>query len=119
MKDNMKVDCFYCKYGGLYIEKEDLFRCKCKWVGNKIFKHDDFFDKDEYYVKGNQDHCKYYIPHIELENDDIEKICRLDVHHKCPHCGYEDTEEDVGGEDTKLITCSNCGKQYEISWCIY
>ena len=115
----MKVDCFHCKYGGSHIESKDLYRCKCDEVENKTVVYDSLFERDETYVKGNRDDCSYYIPHIELEDEDIEEVTRLDIHHKCPHCGYEDIEFDESCEDTKLITCSNCGKQYEISWSIY
>ena len=74
---------------------------KKKWLLNKI----------------QQKNCEYFIPHIELEEEDIEVEINFNINHKCPYCGNEDTEYGESNEDSKIIECSNCGKKYKISWC--
>lgn len=60
--------------------------------------------------------CEYFIPHIEIENEDIEVVMNINIYHKCPYCGSADVEYGEAREDSKIIECW-CGKKYKISWC--
>ena len=31
--------------------------------------------------------CEYFIPHIDIEDEDIEVEIIVNVTHKCPYCG--------------------------------
>lgn len=88
--------CFECKYGGSHITSKDLYRCRCDEVENKVVEHDSLFDRDETYVKGNRDNCVYYIPHIDIEDEDIEKIFDTCMEYRNKAEKYEKLETELG-----------------------
>lgn len=116
-------ECMNCSYGGSCFPKyNNVVPCKNNKVVKKelLLDHRPYQDKTtkEMVVENNTaETCKYFIPHIDLEEDDIEVEVSYNINHKCPYCGNEDTEYGESSEDSKTIECPNCGKKYEISWC--
>ena len=100
----MCKDCFHCMHGQcLELETNTV---PCKLFGKSVPNND-------------AEECDAFTAHVELDSSDVEVITEFQVHHKCPYCGYEDTIYDASGEDTQLVTCEKCGKEYELYWCIY
>ena len=119
----MNKNCFNCVYGGYCFPKyNNVVTCVNDNVKKKELLYDcrPYQDKTEIkmVVENNTaETCEYFIPHIELEDKDIELEVSVNVSHKCPYCGHEDIEFRESSEDSKIIECPNCGKKYKISWC--
>lgn len=119
----MSKTCFNCVYGGCcYPKYNSVVPCKNEKVSKKELLYDcrpyENKTKKVMVVENNTaETCEYFIPHIDIEDEDIEVEVSFNISHKCPYCGNEDIEFGEGNEDSKIIECSNCGKEYEISWC--
>ena len=104
----MKKECFHCKYSGCKKIDSNLALCKIdgteKWIDNDTAEE-----------------CEDFILHTPLESDAIEVESVFNIWHTCPYCGHEDVEYDAieGGEGEMDVECSECGKKYHISWCLY
>ena len=119
----MKKNCIDCAYGGGCFPKYNFaVPCKNEKVQKKEILHDcrPYQNKTEKIMVVENDtaeNCEYFIPHIEIEDEDVEVEMIINIYHKCPYCSNEDTEFGEENEGSKIIECSNCGKRYEISWC--
>lgn len=119
----MEKSCMNCAYGGCCFPKyNNVVPCKNDNVKKKELLYDcrpyrNETTKEMVVENNTAESCEYFIPHIDIEDEDIEVEMIVNVTHKCPYCGNEDTEYDENSEDSKIIECSNCGKKYKISWC--
>ena len=118
----MDKNCKNCAYGGSYFPKyNDVVPCRNNNVVKKELLLDcrPYQDKTEkiMVVENNTaKNCEYFIPHIDIENEDIEIEVSINVSHRCPYCDNEDTEFGENNEGSKIVECTNCGKKYKISW---
>ena len=109
-----------CAYGGYRLIDDNICSCSCEDNSKRFVRYDEFLKKNSHYVtESDNEECEHFIPHIEIEGDNIEIETIFNIHHKCPHCGYEDTECEATGEGCKFIDCFQCGKKYRICWCLY
>ena len=100
----MCKDCFHCHYGQcLDIATNTV---PCKLFGSRV-------------PNTNAEACEEFIPHIDLEEDDVEIITSYEVHHTCPFCGEEDSIYDADADGSEIVECQNCGKKYSIYWSLY
>ena len=108
MDDIFRKECWNC--GWCYAKRGDTFGCKCD---DNPDKNEDDYVKEDLGKKG----CIYFVPYLELENDNIEKEVSYNVNYTCPYCKVPDTEynlkDNVG---KKLITCWHCKNKFFINW---
>ena len=122
MEKNMKR-CINCAYGGsCFLKYNNVVPCTNNNVVKKelIIDHKPYrnYTTTELVVENNTaETCEYFIPHVDIDDEDVEVEVSFNITHKCPYCGNEDTEFGKSSEDSKIIECSNCGKKYKISWC--
>ena len=114
--NTIKKECMNCVYGGVHNVVEDWFMCECEDKIDRIEVNEEFY---KHAVKGSQDDCEHFIPTVDINEEDIEAEYHFSIHHKCPHCGHEDVHYSDEIESEEMITCESCGKQYQITWCMY
>ena len=117
----IKPNCRRCFYGGSFSPKAKLASCECENVTEPtIIKHDPLFDKDRRYVSrgswSEECNCGQFIPHLsESEGDyELEAVYTFNTEFDCPFCGSAVYVWNIGIEETKLITCDECGKQIAV-----
>ena len=119
----MKKNCFNCAFGGSCFPKyNNVVPCRNEKVQKKELLYDcrpyqNKIEKRMVVENNTAETCQYFIPHIDIEDEDIEVEISINVSHKCPYCGNEDTEFGENTEGSEIIECYNCGKKYKISWC--
>lgn len=117
----MKCCCKNCAFGGGFKPKDKLADCYCEENPDRITKYCEFWEQDKQYVKRNEweeeVECEYFVP--EVEPTETEFVSHLNITYKCPYCGKEEYEYDMDMEDEMTIICEECGKKYNVKWCMY
>lgn len=118
----MEKKCFDCVYGGCcFPSYNNVVPCKNENVEKKEIQYysssyNEEIGKEMVVENNTAETCEYFIPHLEVDDEDIELETVVNVTHRCPYCNEEETEYGVDSSGSELVTCSKCGKKYKISW---
>ena len=117
----IKASCKGCYYSGHYIPNKHLAYCRCEDVTEPIvIQLDPLLGREERYVKRenweDECNCEHFVPHLSEYNDDyeLECVCTYETSFACPFCGETVDVWDLGIEETKIVTCDECGKQIAV-----
>ena len=117
----IKPNCRRCYYGGMFEPNKQLASCECEDVTEPtIIAFDPLFKKERQYVSrkkwSEECGCECFIPQLSESWDDyeLETVCTFNAEFDCPFCGSAVYVSDIGIEETRLITCDECGKQIAV-----
>lgn len=113
-----KYKCSDCAHMYCYNPKEMWVKCSCDDVKKDKVVFDNIFKTGIDAISLPKEECEYYMPFVEVEEEDIEVEYSFYISHKCPYCGNNNmtySNENEGGE---IIECDSCGKKYKIYYCL-
>lgn len=117
----MKPNCKKCFYGGTFKPNRSLASCSAPYPKEpSIIEYDELFQRERTFVKrrnwDDECECNNFIPKLsETDGDfELEPVCTFSTDFECPFCGEFVYVDNLGIEETKLVTCGECGKQIAV-----
>lgn len=117
----IKPNCYNCYYGGSYAPNSHLASCNCENVTEPtVIELDPLFDRERQYVKRknweDECDCEHFMPHLSEANGDfeLETVCYFNANFDCPFCGENLDVYGLEVEETRFITCDECGKKIAV-----
>lgn len=112
----IKPNCQKCYYGGGYKPNEYLASCDAPYPKEpSVIKFDELFKRERVFVRrrkwDEECECGNFIPKLSEYDGDIEleAVCSFDTSFDCPFCGESIDVYGIGFEETRLVTCDECG----------
>lgn len=117
----IKPNCQDCYYGGSFKPNECLASCSATYPNEQtITKYDELFKRNRQFVKrknwDDECECDNFIPSLSEANGDfeLETVCSFNANFDCPFCGENLDVYGLEVEETRFITCDECGKKIAV-----
>ncbi len=117
----IKQNCEKCYYGGSFRPSEHLASCAAPFPKEAtVTRFDELFKKERQFVRrknwDDECDCGNFVPSLsEADGDyELEMLCTFMTDFDCPFCGETIYVDNLGIEETKLITCSECARQIAV-----
>lgn len=115
------ANCEKCYYTGSFIPQRGLASCNnARITEPTIVEFDRLLNKECRYVKrakwDEECGCEQFVPLLSESDGDfeLEEVCSFDASFGCPFCGDDIDVYDIGIDETKLISCHNCGRKIAV-----